>query len=100
MSVDAAAWTSATTRSATPRSIGIFIADSRSQRESQANLSADVTVRNNTVGPISDDDDFPFGAGPNQAETHGIRIESRNDSVLRLDIAGNSADGSAATRIT
>ena len=52
-----------------------------------------MTLRNNTVGPISDDDDFPFGAGPNQAETHAIRVESRNDSVLRLDIADNSADG-------
>ncbi len=52
-----------------------------------------MTVRNNTVGPISDDDDFPFGAGPNQAETHATRIESRNDSDLCLDIANNSSDG-------
>ena len=52
-----------------------------------------MTLRNNTVGPISDDDDFPFGAGPNQAETHAIRVESRNDSNLCLDIAANSGDG-------
>jgi hypothetical protein len=71
---------------------GIFI-QTRDPSAVAGNITADVTVRNNTVGPISDDDDFPFGAGPNQAETHAIRIESRNDSVLRLDIANNSADG-------
>ena len=70
---------------------GIFI-QTRDPSAVAGNLTANITVRNNTVGPISDDDDFPFGAGPNQAETHAIRIESRNDSVLRLDIANNSAD--------
>ena len=71
---------------------GIFI-QTRDPSAVAGNITTDLTVRNNTVGPISDDDDFPFGAGPNQAETHAIRIESRNDSVLRLDIANNSADG-------
>ena len=71
---------------------GIFI-QTRDPSAVAGAIDADVTVRNNTVGPISDDDDFPFGAGPNQAETHAIRIESRNDSNLCLDLAGNSADG-------
>ena len=71
---------------------GIFI-QTRDPSAVAGNSTPDLTVRNNTVGPISDDDDFPFGAGPNQAETHAIRIESRNDSILRLDIADNSADG-------
>jgi hypothetical protein len=71
---------------------GIFI-QTRDPSAVTGNSDADVTVRNNTVGPISDDDDFPFGAGPNQAETHAIRIESRNDSNLCVDIAANSGDG-------
>jgi hypothetical protein len=57
------------------------------------NINADVTLRNNTVGPISDDDDFPFGGAPGTAETHATRVESRNDSNLCLDIANNSSDG-------
>ena len=60
---------------------GIFI-QTRDPSAVAGNIDADVTVRTNTVGPISDDDDFPFGAGPNQAETHATRIESRNDSNL------------------
>jgi hypothetical protein len=71
---------------------GIFI-QTRDPSAVAGNIDADVTVRSNTVGPISDDDDFPFGAGPNQAETHAIRIEARNDSNLCVDINGNSADG-------
>ena len=71
---------------------GIFI-QSRDPSAVAGNITADVTLRNNTVGPISDDDDFPFGAGPNQAETHATRVESRNDSNLCLDIANNSSDG-------
>jgi hypothetical protein len=71
---------------------GIFI-QTRDPSVVAGAIDADVTVRNNTVGPISDDDDFPFGAGPNQAETHAIRVESRNDSNLCMDMAANSGDG-------
>jgi hypothetical protein len=71
---------------------GIFI-QTRDPSAVAGAIDADVTVRNNTVGPISDDDDFPFGAGPNQAETHAIRVESRNDSNLCMDMAANSGDG-------
>ena len=65
---------------------GIFI-QTRDPSAVAGFVDTDLTVRSNTVGPISDDDDFPFGAGPNQAETHATRIESRNDSDLCLDIS-------------
>jgi hypothetical protein len=71
---------------------GIFI-QSRDPDATAGASTTHATVRNNTVGPISDDDDFPFGAGPNQAETHATRVESRNDGTLCLDIANNSSDG-------
>ena len=35
----------------------------------------------------------PSALAPTRRRRHAIRIESRNDSVLRLDIANNSADG-------
>ena len=76
---------------------GIFI-QTRDPSAVAGNSTTDLTLRNNIVGSISDDDDFPAGAGPNQAETHAIRIESRNDSVLRVDIANNSADGLGANQ--
>jgi hypothetical protein len=74
---------------------GIFV-QARDPNAAAGNSNTDLTIRNNIVGSIDDDDDFPYGNGPGQTETHAIRIESRNDSNLRLDIAGNSADGIAS----
>ena len=70
---------------------GIFI-QTRDPGALAGAVDADLTLRTNTVGPISDDDDFPFGGAAGTAETHAIRIESRNDSNLCMDINGNSGD--------
>ena len=71
---------------------GIFI-QARDPSAMAGNINADVTLRNNTVGPISDDDDFPFGARPGPGRDACHRVESRNDSNLCLDIANNASDG-------
>jgi hypothetical protein len=71
---------------------GILIL-ARDPNAAAGNSNVDLTLRDNVVGSIDDDDDAPFGDGPDVTATHAIRIESINDSNLRLDIANNSADG-------